>query len=254
MKKKIIEELTKLENKHDIRIIYAVESGSRAWGFESKDSDYDVRFIYIMPKNSYLSLKPYNGVIEEWPTEILDFAGWDIKKALLLYYKSNPPLYEWLSSPFVYIERFSLMKRLRQLASDYFLPKSCLYHYLRMAENNFRNYLQKERVKIKKYFYALRPLFCCRWIELNSSMPPMEFNRLLEVIDDAKVTNETHRLYERKISGFETDIEPSIPVLNNYIERKIEYYNNYVKNLEKKSSDITSLDSLFIDTLNEVWD
>lgn len=163
-----------------MRILYACESGSRAWGFQSKDSDYDIRFIYIHPIEWYLSIHKRRDVIEKPMDGLLDFSGWDIRKALNLFQKSNPPLLEWLQSPHVYYERFSLAQKMRKISPALFSPKSCLYHYLHMAEGNFRQYLRGDQVKVKKYFYVLRPLLACRWIERYNSMPPMEFGALLE--------------------------------------------------------------------------
>lgn len=253
MEELIKRELVTLESKHNIRILYACESGSRAWGFESSDSDYDVRFIYVRPLDRYLSLESARDVIETQPAELLDFAGWDIRKALILFRKSNPPLFEWLRSPVIYCDKFDLAERLRELTSEYFSPKTCLYHYLNMAEGNYRSYLQDDPVRVKKYFYVLRPLFACRWIEANNTMPPTEFSKLFAVIDDTKVLHEIRNLMSRKIDGLESDLEPKITVLNEFIEQQIGYYQNFIKNIEKKHSDMARLDQLFMMILNEVW-
>src|ERR1043166_5445755 len=146
--------LTDIEQTEAVRVLYAVESGSRAWGFESTDSDYDVRFLYVRPRDWYLSIdvETKRDTIEKPITDDLDVSGWDLRKALKLFRKSNPPLLEWLQSPIVYLERFSTAVRLRELTKEYFSPKSCLHHYLHMAEGNFRQYLQTEIVRLKKYF------------------------------------------------------------------------------------------------------
>ena len=113
MRKQILKKLAEIEMEHDVRIIYACESGSRAWGVPSKDSDYDVRFIYAHPRDYYLSISPLRDVIELPIDPVFDINGWDIRKALSLLRKSNIRLLEWLQSPIVYVqsdEPFELFK------------------------------------------------------------------------------------------------------------------------------------------------
>lgn len=98
----INEELDKIERKEGVRILHAVESGSRAWGFASPDSDYDVRFVYVRPKEDYLRLDEPKDVIEWQLDEVLDINGWDLKKALRQFAKGNVTLFEWSESPIVY--------------------------------------------------------------------------------------------------------------------------------------------------------
>jgi len=117
VKQQIETELQRIEQEEGVKIIYACESGSRAWGFPSKDSDYDVRFIYIRPVEWYLSIFEKRDVIER-PiiSDMLDINGWDLKKALNLFRKSNPPLLEWLQSPIVYLEKGSVAEHIRRLS------------------------------------------------------------------------------------------------------------------------------------------
>ena len=147
MKDKILNILDEIEKKEKIKILHAVESGSRAWGFESNDSDYDVRFIYVRPLDCYLSIEEKRDVIEYSESNSLDISGWDIKKALQLFNSSNPPLYEWLTSPITYIEKEGFAERLRDLIAIFYSRTSCLYHYLHMAKGNYRNYLKGDKVK-----------------------------------------------------------------------------------------------------------
>ena len=104
MRKKIQTQLRRIEEEESIKILLAVESGSRAWGFASPDSDYDVRFIYIRRMEDYLKLEKVRDVIELPMDDVLDMNGWDLQKTLRLLYKSNPTLFEWFSSPIVYQE------------------------------------------------------------------------------------------------------------------------------------------------------
>src|SRR5512138_690870 len=129
----ITSRLAEIESDNNIKIVYACESGSRAWGFPSANSDYDVRFIYIRPVDWYLSIDEKRDVIEYPINEQLDINGWDLKKALQLLRKTNPPLLEWLGSPIIYLEKYSIAEGMRQLARDYYSASNCLYHYLHMA-------------------------------------------------------------------------------------------------------------------------
>ncbi|MDX1563983.1 MAG: nucleotidyltransferase domain-containing protein, partial [Phycisphaeraceae bacterium] len=142
-----------IEAEEDVRILYACESGSRAWGFHSSDSDYDVRFIYVRRPEWYLSIDiaSKRDVIELPVDEVLDVNGWDLNKALQLFQKTNPPLYEWLGSPIVYRDRLGLAEALRDLAPTFYCDKAAGYHYLRMAQNNHRAYLKRNQIATKKY-------------------------------------------------------------------------------------------------------
>ncbi len=125
----IIEKLNDIEQAENITILHAVESGSRAWGFASPDSDYDVRFFYVRPKAYYLRLDRTRDVLEYPLNDLLDINGWDIDKTLKLLHASNPTLFEWSNSPIVYITTDEF-KQLLPLIGNYFVAKSGLWHYL----------------------------------------------------------------------------------------------------------------------------
>ncbi|CAH0149716.1 hypothetical protein SRABI96_00681 [Peribacillus sp. Bi96] len=255
MKEKIVEELMSIEETYDVKVLYACESGSRAWEFPSKDSDYDVRFIYIHKKDWYLSIDKKRDVIELPINDLLDINGWELTKALRLYRKSNPPLLEWLNSGIVYYTSYSVIDKMKEMSSQVYLPTAALYHYLNMAKGNHRDYLQNEQVKIKKYFYVLRPILACKWIEKYNTIPPLEFPLLLEeIIPDGQLKTEIRKLLARKISGEELDLEPRIDVINEFLENEIEHLTNYVKTIDIKVEDPTeALDQLFKAALAEVW-
>ena len=99
---RIHKELSTIEKRENLTILLAVESGSRAWGFPSPDSDYDVRFFYIRPREYYLSLEKRRDVVELPFDDVLDISGWDFDKTLRLLRSSNPTLFEWVSSPIIY--------------------------------------------------------------------------------------------------------------------------------------------------------
>ncbi|MCL2162700.1 MAG: nucleotidyltransferase domain-containing protein, partial [Betaproteobacteria bacterium] len=154
MKEIIQKHLMEIEQKENVKILFAIESGSRAWGFASPDSDYDVRFIYVRPVAEYLKLEKRRDVIEYMLTDELDINGWDIDKALKLLRTSNPTFFEWSNSPIVY-KQTDFFKKLNRIKNKYFYCKTGLYHYLNMATGNYREYLKKDEVKLKKYFYVL---------------------------------------------------------------------------------------------------
>ncbi len=215
---KIINRLKEIEAEHGVKILYALESGSRAWGFESSDSDYDVRFIYAHPKDWYLNILPKRDVIEYPIIDEFDYSGWDLRKSLFLMNKSNPVLFEWLKSPIVYARDDFCYAALDGLAARYFSPISSAYHYLHMADGNYRKYLKDDMVKIKKYFYVLRPLLACLWIEKYEQSPPMEFDRLLSLIEDDELLVLINTLLARKKSGVEMGVEAKLDALNHFIE------------------------------------
>lgn len=251
----ITEELRNIENQYNVKILYACESGSRAWGFPSRDSDYDVRFIYIHHPDWYLSIDEKRDVIELPINDLLDINGWDIRKALKLFRKSNPPLQEWLRSAIVYEQKYSFIDRLRELEGEIFSPITCLYHYLSMAKGNYRDYLRGEQVRIKKYFYVLRPLLACKWIEKYNQMPPILFQDLMQdAALESTVREAIDTLLTRKINGDELDVESRIEEINQLIEKELSHLEEYVKSVKHVSVDPTQkLDQLFRRTLSEVW-
>jgi predicted nucleotidyltransferase len=255
MQEEIKIQLQKVEHDKNIKILYAVESGSRAWGFASTDSDWDVRYVYIHRPEWYLSIDDKKDSMEEILPNDIDLSGWEIRKALKLFRKSNPPLMEWLRSPLLYKEQGGFANALRGLSAEYFNPKNCLHHYLHMAEGNFREYLQKDMVRTKKYFYVIRPVLACEWIESTNTMAPMEFEILFQkLVKDDELKKEISTLLSRKKSGEELSEEPKIEILNNFLESKISYYQNLVKSFGKiPSGDTLNLNLLFRKTLEETW-
>lgn len=255
MREEILKELDRLEKEKNIKIVYAVESGSRAWGFSSTDSDWDVRFIYLHNYDWYLSVEEKKDNIETILPNDIDLAGWEMRKALLLFRKSNPPMLEWLRSPIVYKEALSTAVQLREAMKIYFNPKSCLYHYLNMARNNYESYFTDEIVRVKKYFYVLRPLLACCWIEKKQEMPPMEFDILMNAeIPPGSLRDQLLALLERKKSGEELDKENRIKILDEFIEGKLEHYNIYLAGFSfKNSPGYQELNEIFRKSLNEAW-
>ncbi|MBR6224730.1 MAG: nucleotidyltransferase domain-containing protein, partial [Firmicutes bacterium] len=156
IQEEIGEKLKEIEEKENVKILHCVESGSRAWGFASPDSDYDVRFIYVHQADWYLKLEKTRDVIEWQLDDVLDINGWDLKKTLTLLHSSNPTIFEWNQSPIVY-KTTSEWKVVSDIINNYFVQKSGLHHYLSTAKGNYREYLKGDIVRVKKYFYVLRP-------------------------------------------------------------------------------------------------
>lgn len=220
---RVLHELANIEKSEDVRVLYACESGSRAWGFASTDSDFDVRFIYIHRRDWYLSIDERRDVIERPISEDLDISGWDLRKALSLLRKSNPPLLEWLKSPIVYQQDPVFTQEFSALAADWFSPGRCFAHYLHMAAGNWRKYLEgRPAVKLKKYLYVFRPVLACRWIEQCQGQVPMLFEELVDgVLKEPAVREALAALVSRKKAGIERDEEPPVAVLSDFLSAEI---------------------------------
>jgi uncharacterized protein len=250
----IQKKLSEIEREQNVYIFYACESGSRAWGFPSADSDYDVRFLYIHPRDWYLSIDDQRDVIERPLVENIDLSGWEICKALRLFRKSNPPLLEWLRSPLIYQQKSSITDRIRGLIPTHYSPRNCFHHYLHMAEGNFREYLRGDTVRVKKYFYVLRPLLGCKWIEAGLGPVPMEFGTLVEKVASSEVLKrEIFSLLKRKQGGQELDFEPKIPAISDFIENEIERLQKQADQQPLLPDQNDELNDLFRSALIEIW-
>ena len=248
MDKKILEELRKIEAAEGVKIIMAIESGSRVWGFASPDSDYDVRFIYVRKQEDYLRLEGMRDVIEWRLDETLDICGWDLKKALQLIYKSNPTIFEWCASPIVYMENEAFSK-VKALLPKYFSVKKSLYHYWHMAETNYREYLKGDIVRVKKYFYVIRPLLAAKWILDRRTSPPMLFDYLVEAELDTSLRPELDRLLEMKKTMPELGQAPRIESLNKYFESVMPEMKQLAEHEEDITVEWAPLNDVFLNIL-----
>ena len=166
-----------------VRILFAIESGSRAWGFPSPDSDYDCRFVYIRPIDDHLKLTVDRDVIE-FPIEgEIDTGGWDLRKALLLALKGNAVAAEWADSPFSYEEIDGFRRRFRDLLEKIIVPAQAARHYAGLL----RHHMPKDAsdTKLKRLFYALRPALSLQYMQERDyrELPPMTISRLLEKVE-----------------------------------------------------------------------
>lgn len=242
--------LTEIEEQESVRIIMAAESGSRAWGFASPDSDYDVRFIYVRNTDDYLRLMPRRDVIEWQLDDVYDIDGWDLQKALRLLHDSNPTLHEWCNSPIVYKEN-ELATPFRELTKQFFLPKKAMFHYVSMAEHAYRQYLMGEEVRIKKYFYALRPILAARWVAEKRMAPPMMFDELMENELPQKLHSAVQDLLQVKKQTSELGVGRRIPELDAYIKEQLEDLRQKAEQEENLKNEWNVLNEFFQSALSK---
>ena len=216
--------LSDIEAEHGVKILYACESGSRAWGFASPDSDYDVRFLYARDQDWYLSfdIERRRDVIEYPIENEIDCSGWDVRKALHLFLRTNGALLEWLHSPIRYLERGDLAQSLRTLAFRCFNPTALCYHYSHMARRNAKEHLLGEQVRLKKYFYVLRPLLAIIHIERGLGIPPVDFEQLADAVAPKHLQPGIAELLELKRKTPELGLGHPIPEINGFIETELE--------------------------------
>jgi len=218
--------LSLIEEEHNIRILYAVESGSRAWGFSSPGSDFDVRFIYVHKPDWYFKVEPQKDVIERNIPEFnLDIVGWELRKTLSLFRKTNPSLLEWLHSPIIYTQRVDFIDAMWQLEPHLFNPIKAMHHYLSIAKGHDEHYLQKNGFTLKRFLYYLRGLLACVWIEKHLSAPPVLFEELIKAtISEDNVLSEINHLLTLKRQSKEHDKSAVSPILINFTHDLMEHY------------------------------
>lgn len=249
-----VEELVRLklheiEEKEHVKVLYAVESGSRAWGFASPDSDYDVRFVYVRPMEHYLELQPQKDFIDWELDETLDINGWDLCKFLRHFQKGNAVAFEWAGSPIVY-QTTSHWEKIKEAGFHYFSCKSAMYHYYGTANKNYLEHLTQDRVKYKKYFYVLRPLLACRWIEGRRTPPPVPFRELMEETLERDMRAAVENLMRKKMGMAEGERGPRVDSVNEYIVKNLVHYKQVADSMENdRNGDWGELNRLFADVL-----
>ncbi len=241
----VAQHLDQIAHDHRVRIILAVESGSRAWGFASPASDYDVRFVYVRTRSEYFSLAPYKDYIEGIQDETLDINGWDLSKLLQQIHRANPSVYEWLNSTAVY-RNDATMDAVREVARSYFARKPFLYHYYGTAKNHYEQYLRQDDVKYKKYFYVLRPILACDWIEAQKCPPPVPFQDLLDALVDGELRRDIEELRARKTTMTESETGPAFPSVHAFIERRLDHYAEIIPTLpDDRNPSWDAIDAVF---------
>lgn len=245
------EKLREIEKKENVKVLLAVESGSRAWGFASPDSDFDVRFIYKRPKEKYLQLNEFRDVIELPVDDTWDVNGWDLDKTLKLLFKSNPTLFEWINSPICYC-RTDFCDRIAPLMQEYFSVKNSLYHYLNTARRHIKTFLQGETVRPKKYFYAIRPILACLWVLENKTPPPVLFDELTATVMPDALRPSLDYLLDIKISTPEkAEIKP-VKDIDDFLGKNILELDEIMKSLAKEEyRSWDSLNKFFISEIDD---
>lgn len=250
IEQKIKEKLAEIEEKEQVRVIYAAESGSRAWGVESPDSDYDVRFVYVRPLRDYLKLEKQSDVIDWQIDEVWDINGWDIKKVLQQFHGGNATLFEWCGSPVVYKQTTDWI-RVMKTAQNYFSEKAAVHHYYGIARNTWEKYLRGNTVKYKKYVYALRPILSVCYIEKYYCMPPVLLRDLMNTVAlPGNVMETIERMLLLKTSVNEKALLPQLPVLQDYICTELDRISKTVKQItDDRKEDWEPLNKIFEELL-----
>jgi predicted nucleotidyltransferase len=233
--------LSETERANNVTVLYACEAGSRAWGFASADSDYDVRFIYMHARERYIALdEPAQqlDVTQELDGERFDIVGWDVLKTLRLLRRSNPALIEWLHSPIVYRAPDPFAAGLRELARELFVPVTCAFHYANMARTNSRDVVAGMDMNLKRFFYTLRASLAFDWIYDGRGMPPVPFGELVRAMigDGSPAMTEINDLLERKRSSVERASGPRLPHVQRLLEQRMEGFSSRLDELSLRDA------------------
>ena len=242
--------LMEVEREHDVRVLLAVESGSRAWGFESANSDWDVRFIYVHKLQWYLSVEKKRDVIDYMYEDGVDLVGWDLKKALSLLRQSNPSLFEWLHSPIVYHADGDFMHRIHEVEDCCFNPAKLMFHYNHIYLKHDIRYLQKKKGSLKVFFYYLRGILACKWIEQHHTLPPVAFVELMEAtVEEDELREKIYHLIAIKKSGAGKDTTAIDTDLKEYAYHWAEYYHGRIETSQPEENEVPTkeLDRLLYD-------
>ena len=238
--------------KKKVKILYACETGSRAWGFPSPDSDYDVRFIYMHERDWYLSLSQQKDTIEYMDGD-LDITGWDLRKCLVLLKKSNAPLIERFKSPIEYYAVPDFKDDFRNLIVNCYSPVAVFYHHYSLAKKFWEDIKDKNEVKLKSYFYLVRSLLSCNWIIKDKSVLPMDIEGLMTRIDDEHKKS-LKELIKLKAGVGEKYLHKKDEVLNGYTEELWDLIEVSKENLGVNSADFSLLNEFFLKTVNDYAD
>ncbi len=252
MEEKIKKYLSDLEKENGIEILLAGETGSRAWGFPSPDSDFDVRVIYKHEKDWYLSLTEKKDTIEYFfENNEIDISGWDLRKSLRLLAKSNPPLLERIQSPIIYKVDKEFLTGINSVAQKTYSRIAAIHHYLSMAKKALEEVVHSEEYKLKKFFYALRASVACLWILEKEEIPPIEFGKMLNALN-LPVNSKTRigELIEIKSTINETYLHKGENVLIEFMKACIERTENESQSLPASKGIMNDLNDFFLKTLD----
>lgn len=244
MKDIIVEKLNEIEKEKGIKILFAIESGSRGWGFSSADSDFDVRFIYVKPKKHYLHINEQPDFFDFPINNELDINGWDLKKFLKLLYASNATPFEWMQSPIVYQKEEKSFNLIKELLPNYFCQQTLVHHYLGLVHKKMEVF-NEENIRLKDFFYIYRSLLAARFAIEKNQFPPMEFLKLMNLIDDKSLIEDTNRLMAVKKNASEKYIDNINSKLMDYLRVSYKELSDSKKIKRKGTFDIEHLNETF---------
>jgi len=244
--------LSDLELEKGIEILLACETGSRAWGFPSPDSDYDVRIIYKHDKDWYLNLVEEKDTIEFFrDNNEIDISGWDLRKCLRLLWKSNPPLLERIQSPIIYKVDETFLTEINSIAQKTYSRVATIHHYLSMAKKAFDEIIDSKEYKLKKFFYALRASSACFWVLEKEEIPPIEFRKLLDGLNlPTNLTTRIGELIQLKSTISEAFLHKGEAELLEFMKYCIEQANSKSKYLPASKGKMADLNEFFRKTLD----
>lgn len=254
MRHNILKHLHNVEQQYDVKVLLAVESGSRAWGFHSEESDWDVRFIYVHKLNWYLKVNVERDVIEEMYDDNVDLVGWELRKTLRLFQKSNPSLMEWLHSPIIYYADDGFLSKMKILEPRYFNPVKMMYHYESLYIKHDKRYLQNTAYPLKRFLYYLRGILACRWLEEYGTLPPVLFSDLVNtIVKEDCISDKINELLDLKKKSKENDKKEVEAELVEYAKYWADYYEQKMKYYYPEKNvvtDMKGLDDIMINLLN----
>lgn len=253
MEEKIRKYLSELEKSKGIEILLACETGSRAWGFPSPDSDFDVRIIYKHEKDWYLSLVEKKDSIDIFlDNNEIDISGWDLRKSLRLLWKSNPPLLERIQSPIVYKSDEEFVAGMKVIAQKTYSRIATLHHYLSMGKKIFSEVTASDQYKLKKFFYALRASVACLWILEKKAIPPIEFGKMLDGLDlPGHLVKKILELIDLKSTKSETFFHKGEQELILFMKSSLTRAENESKGLPASKGKMDELNNFFRKTLDD---
>ena len=246
--------LSQIEQRENIRILYACESGSRAWGFASPDSDYDVRFIFVRPVEDYLRVKELPDFIDAELNEVYDINGWDLKKFFKQLYKSNPVLFEWADSPIVY-KTTPEWKSVKTVMQDFVCLKRMVHHYLGLAKSTMKKYFTGDTIVYKKYTYVSRAVLAASWVFYKGTPAPTEYVKLAaaeyDPEDEEMFEDEQEDLLEKKKSSSEKTSGKRRKAIEIFFYNRIAIIERGTVDWKEKKFEWEKLDSLFLQIVSK---
>lgn len=255
----IIEKIREIERKHTVKVLLAVESGSRAWGVASPDSDYDVRFIYVKPLEWYVSVAERRDTIESMsPDRLLDFSGWELRKTLRLLGKTNPNLSDWLMADDIYLADREFLADIRQAQREYYNPISAIYHFYNISKRHDVGYLQRNGCTIKRFLYFLRGVLACEYISRHRCHPPVAFLDLVDAtVEDPEIREMIYSMIALKSQSKEHDTVEVSAALRDYAFAIYDRWNSEIADFRPArdfpSDGFSPLDALLLKYVLRCW-